>query len=88
MKSYGFAGAELNATLTVVHASTFIANGKHPDAHPPPGGEWLGDRFWPDGMVRVTGREYNGLLDTACYQRGKMSCLSCHSMHGLSLIHI
>ncbi|GIT38389.1 MAG: hypothetical protein Ct9H300mP7_3100 [Verrucomicrobiota bacterium] len=33
-------------------------------------------------MVRVTGREYNGLLDTACYQNGKMSCLSCHSMHG------
>ena len=75
-------GNELNANTTVVHASTFIANGKQPDGHPHPGGEWLGDRFWPDGMVRVTGREYNGLLDTACYQRGKMSCLSCHSMHG------
>jgi predicted CXXCH cytochrome family protein len=75
-------GNELNANTTVVHASTFIANGKQPDAHPHPGGEWLGDRFWPDGMVRVTGREYNGLLDTACFQRGKMSCLSCHSMHG------
>ncbi len=75
-------GNELNANTTVVHASTFIANGKQPDGHPHPGGEWLGDRFWPDGMVRVTGREYNGLLDTACFQRGKMSCLSCHSMHG------
>ena len=75
-------GNELNANTTVVHASTFIANGKQPDGHPHPGDEWLGDRFWPDGMVRVTGREYNGLLDTACFQRGKMSCLSCHSMHG------
>ena len=75
-------GNELNANTTVVHASTIIANGKQPDGHPHPGGEWLGDRFWPDGMVRVTGREYNGLLDTACFQRGKMSCLSCHSMHG------
>jgi predicted CXXCH cytochrome family protein len=75
-------GNELNANTTVVHASTFIANGKQPDGHPHPGGEWLGDRFWPDGMVRVTGREYNGLLDTACFQSGKMSCLSCHSMHG------
>lgn len=75
-------GNELNANTTVVHASTFIANGKQPDGHPHPSGEWLGDRFWPDGMVRVTGREYNGLLDTACFQRGKMSCLSCHSMHG------
>ena len=75
-------GNELNANTTVVHASTFIANGKQPDGHPHPGDEWLNDRFWPDGMVRVTGREYNGLLDTACFQRGKMSCLSCHSMHG------
>ena len=46
--------------------------------HPHPGKEWLKDRFWSDGMVRVTGREYNGLLDTACIQKGKMSCLSCH----------
>jgi predicted CXXCH cytochrome family protein len=37
--------------------------------------------FWPDGMVRVAGREYNGLLESACYQRGGMTCLSCHSMH-------
>ncbi len=38
-------------------------------------------RFWSDGMVRVSGREYNGLLETPCYQRGAMSCFSCHSMH-------
>ncbi len=38
-------------------------------------------RFWSDGMVRVSGREYNGLLETPCYQRGTMSCLSCHDMH-------
>lgn len=38
--------------------------------------------FWKDGMVRVSGREYNGLLETPCYQRGELSCLSCHSMHG------
>ncbi len=37
--------------------------------------------FWSDGMVRVSGREFNGLIETPCYQRGEMSCLSCHSMH-------
>ena len=37
--------------------------------------------FWPDGMIRVSGREYNGLVETPCFQRGAMSCLSCHSMH-------
>jgi predicted CXXCH cytochrome family protein len=38
--------------------------------------------FWKDGMVRVSGREYNGLVESPCYQRGDLSCLSCHSMHG------
>ena len=42
---------------------------------------FLDRRFWPDGMVRVSGREYNGLLETPCFERGTMSCLSCHSMH-------
>ncbi len=41
----------------------------------------LTDFFWPDGMIRVAGREYNGLLESACHQRGKLSCVSCHSMH-------
>ena len=38
-------------------------------------------QFWSDGMVRVSGREYNGLLESPCFQRGEMSCLSCHDMH-------
>jgi hypothetical protein len=37
--------------------------------------------FWPDGRPRVTGGDYNGLLKTACYTKGQMSCLSCHRMH-------
>lgn len=41
----------------------------------------LNQYFWNDGMVRVSGREYNGLLESACHQQGELSCLSCHSMH-------
>jgi len=41
----------------------------------------LGGTFWPDGMVRVSGREYSQLIESACFQRGELSCLSCHSMH-------
>lgn len=37
--------------------------------------------YYRDGVVRVSGREYNGLKDSACYSRGTMSCLSCHKMH-------
>ncbi len=42
--------------------------------------------FWSDGMIRVAGREYNGLLETPCHQHGasdrRMSCFSCHQLHG------
>jgi predicted CXXCH cytochrome family protein len=41
----------------------------------------LDEFFWPDGMVRVTGRELNGLIESACYQKGELACVSCHSMH-------
>lgn len=44
-------------------------------------GAFLTGNFWPDGMVRVAGREYNGLVESACYQKGGMTCLSCHSLH-------
>ncbi len=41
--------------------------------------------FYKDGMVRIAGREYNGLTDSACYQKGEMTCLSCHKLHQSSL---
>ena len=41
----------------------------------------LRDFFWSDGMIRVSGREYNGLLESACHLSGEMSCTSCHSLH-------
>lgn len=44
-----------------------------------PGG--ISAEFWDDGAVRVVGREYNGLVESGCFQRGDLSCLSCHSMH-------
>jgi predicted CXXCH cytochrome family protein len=37
--------------------------------------------FWSDGMVRVSGREFSGMAGSACYKKGGLSCLSCHSMH-------
>lgn len=52
--------------------------------------------FWPDGMIRISGREYNGLIDSPCYQgdedqgddgsdvrghRASFSCTSCHELH-------
>ncbi len=39
------------------------------------------ERWWEDGSILAGGREYTALSASACYQRGTMSCLSCHSMH-------
>ena len=39
-------------------------------------------RLWGDGMIRIVGREFSGLLESPCYQRGELSCLSCHQLHG------
>ncbi len=43
-------------------------------------------KFWSDGMIRVSGREYNGLLKSPCYthgdeKRGILTCFSCHGLH-------
>jgi hypothetical protein len=41
----------------------------------------LNETYYTDGMIRVTGREYNGLIHSSCHKNGEMTCLSCHQMH-------
>lgn len=43
--------------------------------------DFLPDTFWPDGVVRVTGREYNGVATSPCFAGGQFSCTSCHELH-------
>jgi hypothetical protein len=47
---------------------------------------FIRDAFWADGVVRVSGREYNGLIESPCFKNATtpdrtLSCFSCHSMH-------
>jgi hypothetical protein len=42
---------------------------------------YVRDGFWSDGSNRTAGDELLGMVESQCYQRGEMSCLSCHSMH-------
>ncbi len=37
--------------------------------------------YWNDGTSLVGGGEYNALIESGCFLRGKITCLSCHSMH-------
>jgi len=43
--------------------------------------EFFPNRFWGDGMIRVTGREFNGIKASPCFRGGDFSCISCHEMH-------
>jgi len=43
--------------------------------------DFFRNRFWGDGMIRVTGREFNGVQESPCFKGGNFSCLSCHEMH-------
>jgi hypothetical protein len=47
---------------------------------------FIRDSFWADGMVRVSGREYNGLIESPCFKNATdakrtLTCFSCHTMH-------
>jgi predicted CXXCH cytochrome family protein len=46
----------------------------------------LDSLFYPDGTIRVGGREWNGLRASACFTRGEgarqLACTSCHRLHG------
>jgi predicted CXXCH cytochrome family protein len=43
--------------------------------------DFFRERWWDDGTILAGGREYTALAVSGCYQRGQMSCLSCHAMH-------
>jgi len=43
--------------------------------------DFFGNRFWGDGMIRVTGREFNGVQESPCFKGGNFSCVTCHEMH-------
>ncbi len=82
-RQYGFRyrpGDDLEQTTPIIRPSRVAAVPALADylARNP---DLLRDFFWSDGMIRVSGREYNGLIESPCFKGGKFSCLSCHSLH-------
>jgi predicted CXXCH cytochrome family protein len=73
-------GNELGATRHYLRHPESVKRTGQPLEHPVDQ-ELLRKYFWPDGVVRVTGREYTAMTESGCYLRGELSCLSCHSMH-------
>jgi predicted CXXCH cytochrome family protein len=60
-----------------------LATGRVEQTSPPPRPGPRDGRFWGDGTPLTTALEYQGMALSKCYQEGhgKLSCLSCHSMH-------
>lgn len=44
--------------------------------------DFFRERWWDDGTILAGGREFTAMSVTACYTKGEISCLSCHTMHG------
>jgi len=74
-------GDDLDETRLVVCEKNFSHPALQQHLQREPGA--LEAHFWSDGMIRISGREYNGLIESPCFQRGELSCLSCHVMHKL-----
>jgi hypothetical protein len=80
-QGFGYRPGQVLSESRHLLRGTYEKNGKvmqaflrrHPDT--------LQDHFWSDGEVRLAGREYNGLIESPCFQRGELSCISCHDLH-------
>jgi Cytochrome c554 and c-prime len=78
-------GDDLAATRLIVQPTTNLDSPRMNELLAGDPG-FVRDLFWSDGMVRATGREYNGLIESPCFTRAqdearKLSCFSCHTMH-------
>lgn len=81
------AGDELAKHASLVRGDSGAGRDKRPQHAPaneqPVGGHrLLSGLFFRDGGLRVSGREFAALSRSACYQRGKLGCATCHKMHG------
>lgn len=65
------AGGNLNAAQNTIDFET-----RKDPRHP------FHNSHWEDGTSRVGGREYTGMIASACFQKGELTCITCHSMHG------
>ncbi len=71
-------GGDLEATQTLVHKGDDTPLLRSAVKEVP---SFVDMMFWPDGVVCAAGREYSGMQTAPCFERGTMSCMSCHQMH-------
>lgn len=76
-------GADLQSSHLVIDIDDGDAPELRQKLRQDPG--FFASSFWPDGQVRLSGREFSGMRDAPCYQHGdeqrQIDCSSCHAMH-------
>jgi predicted CXXCH cytochrome family protein len=72
------AGGDLEATQPLLRAlRPTPALERHIKEDP----NYLRGYFWADGTVRVSSRDYSGMIESKCMNSGTLSCVTCHSLH-------
>ncbi len=66
-------GDDLIEHVNPVSRDTHVPAGSSPDL--------FRLRFWSDATPRLTAYEYQGITQSACYLKGELTCISCHTMH-------
>ena len=78
-------GKDLAETRLVISSEDMDTREKKTAILKKMGRNFIDDRYWADGMIRIAGREYNGLVDSPCYKHDDpertLTCMSCHTMH-------
>lgn len=67
------AGERLADHVNPVFRDTPVPPGLNPDM--------FSQRFWNDGTARLTAYEYQGLVQSPCFDGGEITCISCHTLH-------
>lgn len=67
------AGNDLFASVKLVEPNTQIPGDVTHDR--------FARRFWNDGVPRLSAYEFQGTLNSACYQDPAFTCSTCHDMH-------
>jgi predicted CXXCH cytochrome family protein len=50
--------------------------------------QYLRNYFWADGTIRVSSRDYSGMIESRCMKSGQLWCGSCHSLHDSDPVHL
>jgi predicted CXXCH cytochrome family protein len=73
------AGDDLEATQPLLRPLQKTPQLAHHLAEDP---HFLKGYFWNDGTIRVSSRDYSGMIESKCNASGKLWCGSCHEVHG------